>query len=344
MGTYVCGHPVSVQSVGVRLLRELLSRFQATSGPQAYANQLALESSAKALAQFEAQLESSQRKKAGVLSGGLLSKAMWEWQQGLKADLEKEIKAMRETSELFVLVRGIDPKTLSSASIVEALRCIQTSGVAALGNKTAYAADHGHLQTVALTHVCQRIGMAVEIEHGLAVLGRQAQARIKEAMKSGTSRDGRGVFATLSEVRKALADRERRLNTGGQAASKWSLIMQTRVGAYLLDRLIKVARLDSNDGHGPQPAFSIVYVKKAGGSRSWKMTALQASDALCEMLSKEKVAGDPVYLPMLVPPKPWMGIDNGGYFSLPGESAKNKDAAPLKKSDADCLFICSHSS
>ena len=123
--------------------------------------------------------------------------------------------------------------------------------------------------------------------------------------------------------------------------SSWTQEVRVKVGSVLVDALINVAVVERsainkltgekmcvpftfptifsfflNDDAVPrteeQPAFSQTYEY----IRGQKLGVIRVNQAVADRLARDPMekALHPRHLPMLVPPKPWVDIDRGGYL------------------------------
>lgn len=299
------------------LVRELLSHLSELNDTP-YNNQLALESSVKAMAHFESQLQSDKLKSAGILRmNSKLGKLMWEWHSALKAVLAKDFKVPKQGGrgiDHMDLISRMDPDILASVTIIETLREIQRSGLPAF-------ADVGLDSPVSLTltAISSNIGRAIELEHDVVTLQKfsnrkKTGSKLDDILKN--TKRGPVPFASLIAIRNAAARHEREHNERSVSPIEgWALQMRVKVGAYLLDRLIKVAKMESAYG-----AVSCFAAGLQGRKfRKHRVAVLTVAGPLAKLLLSDAISSEPIYLPMLVPPKPWVGFESGGYYTVPGE-------------------------
>lgn len=323
-------HALARQSIGLTLLRELLSTFSNDPSPLSQA-QLNLESSVKAMSEFESQLRSEKLKAAGVVRGTGLGRLMWEWHGLLMPELKRDLpgRKVRYNTEFIDLLKQVDVETLSSVTIVETLRAIQTSGLTVLEqwNAEIGTRDEESVPAVALVNICGRIGRAVELEHGLNLLREAHLSGSKVVEVLNKAAKSRADMSSLATVREAIFRHEEQLGSG--RGRRWTAVMQFKVGAYLLDRFVEVAKINVPSGKTmkAQRAFETALVKHKGQEKG--LTILKIRDGMQTYLEDGTLSGEPVYLPMLVPPKPWIRFESGGYFTIPIEAVR------IKPSDLD---------
>ncbi|KAJ1962894.1 DNA-directed RNA polymerase, partial [Dispira parvispora] len=130
-------------------------------------------------------------------------------------------------------------------------------------------------------------------------------------------------------VRKALAKIERE-QVDTTWAPKWPETSKVKLGSLLLSFLLDSAKLKSNrvDPHSGEvsdrevAAFHHSYVYEMGK----KIGILQFSEEILEILSREtpKDTFSPRNLPMIVPPRPWLTFNSGGYLTIRSMSVRLK--------------------
>ncbi|KAJ2098316.1 DNA-directed RNA polymerase, partial [Coemansia sp. S100] len=145
-------------------------------------------------------------------------------------------------------------------------------------------------------------------------------------------------------VRRAKAH-ELRENSNQDWLDTWDITTKTRIGSLLLSMLIETARIPelSNDPETGQrtqrmvPAFSHGYELSKGR----KFGILRAHNSLRELFKSDALVGvvNARHLPMLVPPRPWLTFNSGGYLSQDEPCMRIKDNAEqlryLKKASND---------
>ena len=111
---------------------------------------------------------------------------------------------------------------------------------------------------------------------------------------------------------------------------KWTQIIRARVGSFLVQHLLDVATVHrkayDRDGElweEDQPAFYSAYEYIQGK----KLGVIRLNEVVSQRLDKESVRETlhPRHLPMLVPPRPWLSHDSGGYYSMKTSAMRYKD-------------------
>jgi len=244
---------------------------------------------------------------------------MWQWHQLLKARLEEDIPVLikgedrhpsysgstserKPTQPLGPFLSLMTPEKLSLITIHEIMR-LQGSGGVADGMKTA----RGLIS----------VGSAVELEYK-AQLCKENNLPVPTITRAGES----GYFSRYSyralHARRVTA--RKYTENAEEWTSDWTQVVRVRVGSFLVDRLMdvaKVIRTGTNKRTGEpveeeQPAFLHSYEYLRG----FKLGVIKLNPAVAERMVKDSIRDTmhPRHLPMLVNPKPWLNYNEGGYF------------------------------
>lgn len=319
-----------VKPFNLATLQESLAIMQdaRTRVPDVYERQrwlehLALDAARKRLQHDQAKLE-----ELGLSAGALQSKTlqawMWEWYQRLEAALARDLEALRAQSEagdtsieaqLYPFLSLLPPSKLAMIAVLELMRMQGVGGVAD-GVKT--------------TRALLQVGKAIEAEHHAAVISRHPEVFVQARAAQGLLKDRNLVNLAMRRDLKAWQERcdEDALETH---VPKWTQMVRVRVGSYLVQRLMDVATVhrSARDRDGElweeeQPAFYATYQYISGK----KLGVIRLNEVVSRRLDKESVRETlhPRHLPMLVPPKPWLTHDSGGYFSVKTSAMRYKDS------------------
>lgn len=195
----------------------------------------------------------------------------------------------------------VEPKKMCVITILELIKLNSTGGIVD-GMRTARAVIS--------------VGKALELEYRAQQLaaseGRGAPRRSK----------------TSKEWRRVLRNRRR-----APSAGEWDYPVYAKVGSVLTALLLHVAKVPVT-GHDPvtgqavltlQPAFHHLYQYLQGQ----RLGVLKVHKAVGRQLLglDGTLAVQPQLLPMLVPPRPWTGANDGGYLYLPTSVVRTKDLA-----------------
>ncbi|WFC97261.1 DNA-directed RNA polymerase [Malassezia brasiliensis] len=296
--------------------------------PDVYERQRWLEHSALDAARKRLQHDQAKLEELGLNAGALQSKTlqawMWEWYQRLEAALARDLDGLRAQSEagdaameaqLYPFLSLLPPSKLAMIAVLELMRMQGVGGVAD-GVKT--------------TRALLQVGKAIEAEHHAAVISRHPEVFVQARAAQGLLKDRNLVNLAMRRDLKAWQERcdENALDT---QIPKWTQMVRVRVGSYLVQRLMDVATVhrSARDRDGElweeeQPAFYATYQYISGK----KLGVIRLNEVVSRRLDKESVRETlhPRHLPMLVPPKPWLTHDSGGYFSVKTSAMRYKDS------------------
>lgn len=263
---------------------------------------------------------------AGALQSKDLQQWMWSWYKKLEEVLREDIERIRSTSgkirgagsvtlletQLLPFVQLLSSQKLAMITILELMRLQGTGGVAD-GMKTASALVN--------------IGKAVEREHFSEVLqknpDRMAKAR---SMQSTLKQRGLSDMQARRDMKK-LMDKDQ---TFEAESLNWSTNIRARVGSFVVQHLMNVATVkrSATDRDGvaweeEQPAFYSTYQYIQGK----RLGVIRINEVVSKRLAKDGIFETlhPRHLPMLVPPKPWLSYDSGGYYSVKSRALRFKD-------------------
>ena len=93
---------------------------------------------------------------------------------------------------------------------------------------------------------------------------------------------------------------------------EWPASLKVRVGGALMSMFIDTAKVKVN-GSDEMPA---IYHSYQNTGKQY-IGVVNFHPAVIEMLSQDRLTDtlDPRFLPMLVPPKPWIAFNHGGYLT-----------------------------
>ncbi|KZV89471.1 DNA/RNA polymerase [Exidia glandulosa HHB12029] len=246
---------------------------------------------------------------APALSKGALRRWMWEWHQQLVEQLEREIESL-EVSELHSRETPLRPHIspylrllrtdrLSMLTIMELMR-FHSSGASEAGMKIARA-----LVT---------IGSAVELEHTAQLCRRR-----KVSLPANTGPTS--FFSPTAQSRMMQLRLERLQATRDDPwQPEWSQITRVKVGAFLVDQLMEVAKVTRTLTHPttgePVTEIQAAFTHTYEYNRGHKNGIIKLNPLVAQHLEGEPMRDliHPRHLPMLVKPKPWIDHDNGGYL------------------------------
>ncbi|KAF6749610.1 mitochondrial RNA polymerase [Ephemerocybe angulata] len=258
----------------------------------------------------------------------VLQEYMYTWHEKLSEKLRAEVKMIEKEefqgkfrnhhTELTPYLSLVAADRLSMITILEVMRLTGTGGIAA-GMKT--------------TRAIVSIGKAVENEY------KARMCRANNITMPDTSKPDENVFtefgySNLYERRLATA---KQMGVAENWTAQWSQLTRAQVGGVLLECLMDVAKVvktapDRNTGkplYDNQPAFYHGYEYVRGT----KLGVIKVNSAVTERIAKDPLKGTihPRYLPMLIPPKPWVGTNQGAYLFSRAHLMRFKDSVEQEK-------------
>ncbi|BFZ60130.1 DNA-directed RNA polymerase [Saitoella coloradoensis] len=278
-----------------------------------------------------------------------LNALLWEWHQALVPLIKDEVRRCKEAQEGTKQAKGADldrlaygpcllllsPEQLSTITILELLRLQGTGGVA---------------EGMRVARAVLSLGKQVESEAQADMLKQQADSGILVG-------DMKTIFS--NEKAFALAKAKAKSRAKGDMATPdtewrpdWPHTLRARVGSVLISLLMHVAKVPNeaeNSVTGEKlvevtPAFFHAYQYSNGK----KLGVIKMHPALMRHLGTDPMRGNvhPRLLPMVVPPRPWLSWNNGGYLRAKTRVMRSRDAPEqllyLKKAsdrgDLDLVF------
>ena len=253
---------------------------------------------------------------------------MWQWHQLFQARLKEDIALLsseeasqsnwpepRVLAQLLHTVPGkkggpqlapflslIKPEKLSLITILEIMR-LQGSGGIADGMKTARG--------------LVSVGRAVELEYK-AQMCKMNNISVPSPVRPGES----GFFSRFSyhDLHDRRVTARKYMEDAEEWTSDWTQALRVRIGSYLIDRLMDVAKVirtgkDKRTGEPveeEQPAFTHSYEYVRG----YKLGVIKLNPVVAERMTKDDIRDTmhPRHLPMLIKPKPWLSYNEGGYI------------------------------
>ncbi|KAJ2581683.1 DNA-directed RNA polymerase, partial [Coemansia sp. RSA 1836] len=276
---------------------------------------------------------------------GALKRLSAEWLPQLEALVEEEQerckKAMEDGSDRIRAHYGkfltmLDPPKIAIITILEVMRLCSFTPKS---TRDSTPQLHG-LKTVTIVNA---LSTAIHNEIRFDRMKKRSNRHITGRNISVARLASSGKLFNMA-VRRAKAH-ELRENSNQDWLDTWDITTKTRIGSLLLSMLIESARLPEyfNDPETGQrtrrmaPAFSHGYEISKG--RKYGM--LSAHSLLRELFKSDSLVSvvNARHLPMLVPPRPWLTFNSGGYLSQDEPCMRIKDNAEqlryLKKASND---------
>lgn len=196
----------------------------------------------------------------------------------------------------------VKPDKLSLITILEVMHLQGTGGVAD-GMKTARG--------------LVGVGRAVELEYK-AQMCKKNNISMPSTARVGES----GFFSRYSyhDLHARRVTARKYMEDAEEWTSDWTQGLRVRVGSFLVDRLMDVAKVVRTGVHKrtgesveeEQPAFIHSYEYLRG----YKLGIIKLNPVVAERMAKDNIRDTmhPRHLPMLVKPKPWLNYNEGGYI------------------------------
>ncbi|KAG5356437.1 DNA-directed RNA polymerase [Yarrowia sp. B02] len=228
---------------------------------------------------------------------------MHEWQEAMVPLIEQ---ALAETAknealeDVYPYMQLLAPKTMAIVTIIEMMR-LQTT--------VSRSVETG----VKTTNLVTSVGQALEIEY------RCAQWSAQYGKK-------RSFLKKLSGLKRRLKVQEMiHAEALDDNVPAWALDVRAKLGAMLVDILIKVARI-SVTAEDPVTGASVtadvpVFGHSYALQKRSRFGMVRMHDQMTQRFVQSDISAEtseqfvtPQFLPMLAQPKPWVGWKNGGYY------------------------------
>ncbi|EIE89866.1 hypothetical protein RO3G_14577 [Rhizopus delemar RA 99-880] len=314
------------KSIGVHFLQEQLTALRdpkASLNMDPYEIQLSLERQGYEMALQRLLHTKEQSIERGDTLNAMhltpLKRIMWTWHQNLTLLIDEEIKRCEvaaprdhERRAYGPFLKVLPKDTLSIVTILELLRLHNSSGIGD-GMKTARA--------------ILDVGKAVEMEHNAVQMKKHAksQQNIQNVLSSG-----RLFNMAVNKAHKKIVNND---ENSAEWNPVWPTTTRAKVGSVLTSLLLEAAKIPvpSRDPETGKkiveniPAFFHTYQYVLGK----RVGIIKFADQLTEMLSREPIRDTlhPRLLPMLVPPRPWLSYNSGGYLQTKSVCMRIKDSA-----------------
>lgn len=342
--------PVPQKGLGLKTLNQALSAFDPVNpvpfpnqmeGSQeekekafAYMRQLRLEESAVEAAIERWRHENEKLQKIGVhgiLKSQPMESLMWQWYTKMLPLVEQELKEVKT-----VLANPIPANVSNNRHIygpyLELLKPEKLAALSVMSILNDFASAHHFGGSTKLSVVTMTLGNLIETEHNLDVQSKQAPSNwgsksFARRQLLGKLSRGRYNFNKPPLPKSIEPSDSMVLDKNG--CLSFPLHVKTRLGAVLVELLLRsatvlVKREDPKTGQilsSVQPAFSHTSTFEKGK----KIGRISLHYQLAEKLEKEPIKGVTGFrLPMVVEPKPWTGIRDGGYYRYPTDVVRGK--------------------
>ena len=247
----------------------------------------------------------------------------YEWLQEMKTLLEAELGRVEELEghnenydEHEIMVAAPFLKLLPPEKVC-AITIMQFFGV--FMRDTRAVQDRYAQAPAALVRFCEAIGASLFAETQV----QQIRNHRLQSLSEKPSAEHR------KRLEKLLKSKKWSLRTAGEEHAKlvqeqdpaveMNNALKVQVGATMLGIFLKVAKIKTEMVDGATGKFKTIIEPLAEQSSTWRsgknLGILKVSSRVLGRLKKEPISSliaKP--LPMIVPPKPWKGIENGGYY------------------------------
>ncbi|EDK40635.2 hypothetical protein PGUG_04733 [Meyerozyma guilliermondii ATCC 6260] len=218
----------------------------------------------------------------------------------------EEAAQMKERSYYAPYMILVPPKKMAVITILELLKLNSTGGIVD-GMRTARAVIS--------------VGKALELEYKSQNLVEAERRSLSKKLK------------TTNQWKKILRTRKDYSKENPNATNEWDYPIYAKVGSVLTSLLMHVAKV-SVKGTDPvtgkqvktmQPAFHHTYQFLQGQ----RLGVLKVHKSLIRQLAGNALSNavQPQLLPMLVPPRPWVAYNDGGYLFSQNNIIRIKDSA-----------------
>lgn len=298
---------------------------------QAYDLQEKLEEGAINSAMERWRTDSQKLAKLGVnsvLQSIPINALMWEWQNTLVPLLRQEVEKI-DQAEMKEAKSDSDSERCLYGPFLRFLpveRLAAVTIISVMNELCAVGADRG----MKLAQLIMHLGGNVQDESFAENLRRGKDS----VWQGATSGNRQRMLAKL--VRKHQYPNKRTNQAVNSALQvdqpqhkRWTANIKAKVGAVLLSKLIEAAKMDTRRKHPEtgeqvrqrQPVFYHGYQYIAGR----RVGVILLNPEMVKKLAQEPVGGLVAkHLPMIVEPKPWRNIDEGGFLASSVEAVRMK--------------------
>ncbi|KAK5200264.1 DNA-directed RNA polymerase [Exophiala xenobiotica] len=309
-----------------------------------------------AMERWKAEYEKrAQKGITGGLAHGRIGALLWQWHEILAEKITREIK-MAEEEETSPVTKSAQAKLRAEYAPFlellppEKLAAVTTIALMQMMNKM------GASKPVKLVRLVSELGQAVETEYDATELAKRKEEikSIKNKLRREANAPAYKDFVVWNE----RSDHRLHKRSKHHAATAlkyqptWSRVIHVKLGSILCELMFDTAKIaitrrdetTSRDVTLPQPVFlhgtSYQHGRKVGVvSLHEDFVKILVSQPAEHFIAKQ--------LPMLCPPKPWTGFEEGGYLESKqpflrmksGEFAQKEYAvAAVERGDLDQLF------
>ncbi|KAI5785512.1 hypothetical protein DFH27DRAFT_575857 [Peziza echinospora] len=267
------------------------------------------------------------RQARGVLAmGKSLNVLLYEWHTAFVPLIKQELNRVYEAEKTPDKVVGngdrslygpfmrlLTPEKLSVITMLEVLKVCNEGSVIADGVKSSKA-------VMSVGTMLENEVLAEEIQKKYT---KQRKDQLNEVFSSTVKFN---MFVRRERIR---SQREEKATADYTIRPEWPTIVKAKLGAVLISMLIHCAKINVEKEVVPgervstiQPAFLHNYQYVRGR----KLGVIKLNVEISRKLGIEPLRGNILsrHLPMIVPPRPWLGPRDGGYYYSPVKAVRTK--------------------
>ncbi|KAJ3290626.1 DNA-directed RNA polymerase [Rhizoclosmatium sp. JEL0117] len=322
---------VETDSLGVKILRKTLASLSLNTKDDSLAEKLKLQSllEEKALSAAAEEFAASHENLPDSLKSvaHLPSKYMANWNKLLVPAIKKELEKIEADTKdadqhLYLpFLKLLSPEQLAKITITEFCRLTHQDGSGQGVGESSLTVDGGATHAVATASVLSRIGAAIETEYNLQQLSKKKNQKMLQTQIGihNLHMNGRLFNKTMRSVVAKLAQQETAKNEKDNWIPEWPSTVQVRAGSVLAVLFIQLAKIRAPHPDPKNPQKDI-YVEEAAFQHGYtyvgtkKHGIIKMHPFILERLANDPVHVQPRLLPMVVPPRPWLTRNSGGYL------------------------------
>ncbi|KAI8608616.1 hypothetical protein BC830DRAFT_1071858 [Chytriomyces sp. MP71] len=333
LATPVLSDLKETNSMGVKILRKTLASLRLTSTETTIVDKLrlqeeleekALSAAVEELTESQAALPESMR---SVMH--LPGRFTVQWNRALVQAIREEIEALEEATQdadqhgHVPFLKLLTAEQLAKITITEFLRVEMTGGGGGLGaGEEVVEVDGGAVQAVPTVRILSRIGSQIETEHNLQQLKKKKNRKMIETQAGihNMHINGRLFNNTIRKIIAKLAMEEADKHAKDNWIPKWPTTTKVRAASVLAILFMKIAKIKVPQADPGNPLRDIkvdemAFVHGYAGVKGKQMGVIKMHPHILETLSTDPVHVHPRLLPMVVPPRPWLTRNSGGYIN-----------------------------